>query len=58
MLPKLLEILVSDAPAVLTILLMAPLLCAVLFGRSARGYRGVRGLLQALRNPRRKEAEF
>ena len=54
MLPKLLEILVSDAPGVLAILLMAPLLCAVLFGRSARGYRRVRGLLQTLRNPRRK----
>ena len=54
MLPKLLEILVSDAPGVCAILLMAPLLCAVLFGRSARGYRRMRGLLQALRNPRRK----
>lgn len=54
MFPKLLEILVSNAPGVLAILLMTPLLYAVVFGRSARGYRRMRGLLRALRNPRRK----
>lgn len=54
MFPKLLEILVSNAPGVLAILLTTPLLYAVVFGRSARGYRRVRGLLRALRNPRRK----
>ena len=54
MFPKLLEILVSNAPGVLAILLTTPLLYAVVFGRSARGYRRARGLLQALRNPCRK----
>lgn len=54
MFPKLLEILVGNAPGVLAILLTTPLLYAVVFGRSARGYRRVRGLLRALMNPRRK----
>ena len=54
MFPKLLEILVCNAPGVLAILLTTPLLYAAVFGRSARGYHRVRGLLRALRNPRRK----
>ena len=42
MFPKLLEILVSNAPGVLAI--VTPLFHAVVFGRSARGCRRVRGL--------------
>lgn len=54
MLAKLLENLMSNATWVLAILVLTPLLYAVVFARSARGYRRLRGLLQALRNPRRK----
>lgn len=54
MFPKLLEILMSTAPGLLAVLLTMPLLYAVVFARSSRGYRRLRGLLQALRNPRRK----
>ncbi|MBN9240130.1 MAG: hypothetical protein J0J03_10680 [Leifsonia sp.] len=54
MLTKLLENLMSNATWVLAILALMPLLYAVVFARSSRGYRRVRGLLRALRNPRRK----